>query len=100
MLKLFETMRSKKRQTVSSFHGNKLTTSPVLDKYEMSTVKERSHIANAHLKIIPFLGRQKRQRHALNKALQGFVCTSGSCQNITDFCRKNFEFALIMNVYS
>ena len=42
-------MQSKKGQTVSSFAGYKLTTSFVQG---ISTVKERSHIANAHLQMI------------------------------------------------
>ena len=42
----------KKVQMVSSFLGGKLTTSPVLGTSEITTVKEPSHIANAHLKII------------------------------------------------
>ena len=46
------TMHSKKVQMVSSFLGDKLTTSPVQGTSEISAVKEHSHIANAHLKII------------------------------------------------
>lgn len=51
--KLFTTMHSKKGQTVSSFHGTHNFTSAghMRDFY---TVKERSHIANAHLKIIRY----------------------------------------------
>ena len=40
--KLFATMHSKKRKTVSNIYGSQ----------QISTVKERSHIANARLKII------------------------------------------------
>ena len=50
--KLFATMHFKKGEKVSSFPGNKLTTSFVQGTSEISTVKERSHIINAHLKII------------------------------------------------
>ena len=45
-------MYSKKGQTVSSLLHDKLTTSPVQGTSDTSTVKEHSHIANAHLKII------------------------------------------------
>ena len=50
--KLFATMYFKKGEKVSSFPGNKLTTSLVRGTSEISTVKERRHIINAHLKII------------------------------------------------
>ena len=50
--KLFATMYFKKGEKVSSFPGNKLTTSLVQGTSEISTVKERRHIINAHLKII------------------------------------------------
>ena len=40
----FVTMRSKKGQAVSSFLGDKLTTSFVHGSSEISTVRERSHI--------------------------------------------------------
>ena len=50
--KLSAMMYSKKRQlTTSSFLGDKLTVSPVQGTSEISIVKERNHIANAHLKI-------------------------------------------------
>ena len=69
----------------------------------MSTVKESSHIAIAHLKIIrqdlkaaAFLEDKKRQRHAL-KVLCEFASSRASRDNV-NFCRKNFEFALLMNV--
>ena len=45
-------MYSKKGQlTISSFLGDKLTVSPVQGTSEISIVKERNHIANAHLNI-------------------------------------------------
>ena len=50
--KLFATMHFKKGEKVSSFPGNKLTTSFVQGTSEISTVNERSHIINEHLKII------------------------------------------------
>ena len=45
-------MHSKKGQTVFSFLGDKLTTLPVQGTSEVSTFKERAHVAYAHLKII------------------------------------------------
>ena len=39
---------SKKGQTVSSFLGDKLTTSFMQGTSEISTFKERSHIAKTH----------------------------------------------------
>ena len=52
--KLFATVHSIKHQTVSSFHGetHKFTIAGHIREKLISTVKERSHIANAHLKII------------------------------------------------
>ena len=52
-------------QTVPSFLADKPTTSPGQGTSEIFTVKERSHIANTHLKIMrigpkSFLGRHKK----------------------------------------
>ena len=73
----------------------------------ISTVKEQSHMANTHFKIIrqdlwTCLEDTKRQQHALNKVLQGFASARPANQLVTmivNFCLKNFEFALLMNVY-
>ena len=56
---------SKKGQTVPSFLADKPTTSPGQGTSEIFTVKEHSHIANTHLKIMRigpkgFLGRHKK----------------------------------------
>ena len=48
LLNLFTMMDSKKDQMVSSFPGYKLSTLPIQDTSEISTVEERSHIANAN----------------------------------------------------
>lgn len=48
LLNLFMMMDSKKDQTVSSFLGDKLSTLPMQGTSEISTVEERSHIANAN----------------------------------------------------
>ena len=64
----------------------KLTTSPVLDIYEISTVKECSHIANAHLKIIrydlkAFFEDKKKTPVCLQQSTLGIcICTSISWQ--------------------
>ena len=47
--KLLATMHSKKRKTVFSIYGSQLHQCWT---HKISTVKERSYIANAHLKII------------------------------------------------
>ena len=67
-------MHPKKRQKVSSFLGDKLTTSFRQGTSEISTVKERSHIANAHLKIIKIKGPKSfhlrhLHEHVLNKEI-------------------------------
>lgn len=41
-------MDSKKDQMISSFPGDKLSTLPMQGTSEISTVEERSHIANAN----------------------------------------------------
>lgn len=48
LLNLFMMMDSKKDQMVSSFPGDKLSTLPMQGTSEISTVEERSHIANAN----------------------------------------------------
>ena len=48
LLNLFTMMDSKKDQMVSSFPSDKLSTLPMRGTSEISTVEERSHIANAN----------------------------------------------------
>ena len=48
LLNPFMMMDSKKDHTVSSFLGDKLSTLPMQGTSEISTVEERSHIANAN----------------------------------------------------